>query len=95
MSRKKYSFIDLCVMPELRDHIVAEHGAVLFSENLEQVIWANSEGAKLLNISPTGDTLDNLPAWFRSTIRQIHGAVEQLQDEPEVTAMMRLRAGFN
>ncbi|MFD0916174.1 ATP-binding protein [Pseudahrensia aquimaris] len=92
MSAKKTSASEFIALPEIRNHLAAPHASVLFSADLNQILWANGHGVGLIGAAGKVD-LNNSPA-TASTMRQIAGAVEKLEDVDRASAAMRIRAGF-
>lgn len=92
MAQVRYPYIDLSVVEDVRPHVLASHGAVLFSSDLQQIFWANGEGSQL--IGPVHTSKSDMNRLNPSILRQIQMAVEQLDDEDKVSATMRVQRGI-
>lgn len=94
MATASYPYLDLTVLPEIREHVIAPRGVVLFSQDMSALLWANGEGAKLLGANVVRELLENelsLPPIMR---RQIGAAVDRLDTEVSANGAMRVRSGF-
>ena len=92
MAQVRYPYIDLSVIEEVRPHILAAHGAVLFSTDLKRIYWANGDGSQLIGPVSTGEAEKHRVS--PSTLRQIQMAVEQLDDDAKASATMRVQRGI-
>ncbi len=95
MAQTNYPYLDLTVLPEVRPHVISSRAVVLYDEAFESILWANGEGTNLLGSSGLRDLLDGAHSINPVMLRQIRGAIEQLDDEDQVTAVMRLRRGVS
>ncbi len=94
MGQANYPYLDLSVLPEIRNHVIAPNAAVLFSADLERVLWANGEGASLIGSPAIRRALEGSIEVNPATMRQIEMAVDRLADSDSSTAIMRMRGGY-
>ncbi|MEL6783378.1 MAG: HAMP domain-containing sensor histidine kinase [Pseudomonadota bacterium] len=96
MAQGGYPYLDLTVMPALRAHAVSARAAVLFSADMDTVLWTNAMGAQLLGADNARAALDGAMNADRTMMRQLSYAAERLSGEEtsEVGGMIRLKSGF-
>ena len=94
MAQIHYPYVDLTVLPEISPHVIAPHAAVVFSNDLTRIFWANGEGAKLIGTPTIGLAVEGSAAPNKSTMRQIEMAVDKLKSADTASAVMRVRLGF-
>lgn len=58
MTSGTYPFIDIAVLDEIREHFANGDALVVISPDLENVIWANGQGANALGYATIDDILD-------------------------------------
>ncbi|WP_313613935.1 ATP-binding protein [Agrobacterium sp.] len=95
MPAVQYPFIDIAVHERVRDRFGRGEALVLFSIDLEHVLWANGRGASLFGTNSIYDFLDHGPKPQDITFRQISMAASKLSelgDSQFFTA--RIAAGF-
>jgi len=94
MAQANYPYLDLTVLPQIRDHVITSNAALLFDKSLENVLWANGEGSKLIGAPAVRAVLENNISPNPVMMRQIKTAAEKLDTNLEATAIMRVRSGF-
>ncbi|MEP1209112.1 MAG: ATP-binding protein [Rhizobiaceae bacterium] len=94
MAQTNYPYLDLTVLPEIRPHVITSRAVLLFDKAFQTILWANGEGASLLGSPVLRDLLDGELAMNPAMQRQISSAIEQLDDEDEVSAVVRIRRGM-
>ena len=75
MGYSDYSYLDLTVMAFLRKRVISQDAAVLFSPEMDRVLWANAFGAKLFSGSGLAELLDVHLSPTHPLVRQIAGYV--------------------
>jgi PAS domain S-box-containing protein len=96
MPQIHYPFIDIAVHPAIRTRFAAGEAIVLLSRDMDQVLWANGEGAKLFGYSEIYELLDNGPAQAGVAFRQLAATGRQLQTIGDRRSlMMRINTGFS
>lgn len=95
MTAGMYSFIDICVLDEIRGHLAAGDPLVLFTGDLSTVLWANGPGAAFLD-STDVEAVMGMPAELgRAAVRQI-GALRGFPEiGRDIQVTIRVHAGFN
>ena len=88
MSTVQYPFVDIAVHPEVRVHFAAGRALVLFSRDMQDVLWANGRGAALFGATSIYDFLDQPVPSQDLTFRQASAAARQLMKPGD-------RRGFN
>ncbi|MDO6964656.1 PAS domain-containing sensor histidine kinase [Rhizobium alvei] len=95
MPQVQYPFIDIAVHPDVRERFAAGEAIVLFSEDMNDVLWANGRGAKLFGEKFIYDLLDNGPDRNGVAFRQLSSAVGQLAGVGDRLGFaMRVASGF-
>ena len=90
----QYPYLDVTVMPDIRDHVVSPRAAVLFAPDLKAVLWANGEGALLIGASTIREALEGTHKPDAVMMRQIAVAAQKLDTTGEARANIRLKSGF-
>jgi len=95
MPSKQYPFIDIAVHEGVRARFAAGEALVLFSDDMEKVLWANGAGAGLFSHDFIYDFLDaGLPS-SDVTTRQIRATAGQLQTIGDKRSfLMRITTNF-
>ena len=75
MTRIDYSFLDLTVLPFLRRLTISQDAAILFSVDLDRVLWANAFGVRLFSGDGLADLLETSLSPSHPLIRQIANAL--------------------
>ncbi|MDO1581082.1 ATP-binding protein [Rhizobium oryzicola] len=88
MSTVQYPFVDIAVHPDVRVHFAAGRALVLFSRDMQDVLWANGRGAALFGVTSVYDFLDQPVPSQDLTFRQASAAARQLMKPGD-------RRGFN
>ena len=95
MGYSDYSYLDLTVMAFLRKRVISQDAAVLFSPEMDRVLWANAFGAKLFSGSGLAELLDVHLSPTHPLVRQIAGAIQQAEDDEPVIRRLRVNHGLN
>jgi PAS domain S-box-containing protein len=80
MPQFQYPFIDIAVHPAVRARFAAGDAIVLFSPEMDQVLWANGEGAAFFGYSDIYGLMDNGPNRSSVSFRQLAATASQLRD---------------
>ena len=84
------SYLDLSVLPELRTSVLSADPVVVFSENIDTIVWANAAGAQLFGGTGVLDLLSvDLPA-DNAVLRQLRHAVNQMDEIQNIVRGIRL-----
>lgn len=95
MPAKSYPFIDIAVHERVREHFAKGDAAVLFSPDMNQVLWSNGEGAFLFGLPSIYDFIDSGANRTDAAYRQMEAAARQLQRSGDKrTFLMRIASGF-
>lgn len=95
MPAVQYPFIDIAVHERVRTRFGRGEALVLFSTDLEHVLWANGRGAALFGTHSIYDFLDHGPKPQDITFRQISMAASKLSDIGDSQFFTaRIAAGF-
>jgi len=95
MSAKQYPFIDVAVHERVRLPFARGEAVVLFSQDLERVLWSNGRGATLFGHDNVYDLLDAGPDRTDVAFRQLLAAGRQVRTPGERrTLLMRIGSGF-
>ena len=95
MGYSDYSYLDLTVMAFLRKRVISQDAAVLFSPELDRVLWANAFGARLFSGSGLAELLDVRLSTAHPLIRQIANALRQAEEDEPVVRQLRVNHGLN
>lgn len=91
----QYPFIDIAVHEKVRPFFAGGEAVVLFSPNMEEVLWASGRGAALFGYSSVYDFLDQGPLVQDLLLRQIKTGGQTLRDVGDITSLtIRVAAGF-
>ncbi len=91
----QYPFIDIAVHEKVRPHFAGGEAVVLFSPDMEHVLWANGRGASLFGYSSVYDFLEQGPLVQDVLLRQIRSAGQNLKMAGDATPLtIRVAAGF-
>ena len=91
----QYPFIDIAVHEKVRPHFAGGEAVVLFSPDMEHVLWANGRGASLFGYSSVYDFLDQGPLVQAVSLRQIRAAGRNLKAAGDATNLtIRVASGF-
>lgn len=95
MPQVHYPFIDIAVHPAVRKHFAAGDAVVLFSRDMDDVLWANGEGARLFGHREIYDLLEAGPERGAVAFRQLAAAASQLSLPGDKRGfVMRMSSGF-
>ena len=96
MPAHHYPFIELAVLPSVRDHFARGDAVAVLSHDLGEVLWANGAAAHLFGFTNIYDVLDEGFSGQPATRRQIESAVSGLArtGKPQ-NFMMRAASGFS
>jgi PAS domain S-box-containing protein len=96
MPQIHYPFIDIAVHPIVRARFAAGEAIVLFSRDLDAVLWANGDGARLFGFSDIYDFMEDGPDCSGVSFRQLASAARQLATSGDRrNLMMRVATGFS
>jgi PAS domain S-box-containing protein len=96
MPQIQYPFIDIAVHPIVRARFAAGEAIVLFSRELDAVLWANGDGAQLFGFSNIYDFMEDGPDRGSVSFRQLSSAARQLAKSGDRrNLMMRVASGFS
>nr|WP_312858609.1 hypothetical protein [Rhizobium sp. G21] len=96
MPQIHYPFIDIAVHPIVRARFAAGEAIVLFSRDLDAVLWANGDGARLFGFSNIYDFMEDGPDRGGVSFRQLASAARQLaRPGDRRNLMMRVASGFS
>ena len=90
MPQIQYPFIDIAVHPAVRTRFAAGDAIVLFSAEMDRVLWANGEGARLFGHADIYDFLDNGPDRSSVAFRQLAATARQWSRVTPRPALIRL-----
>ncbi|OJF99041.1 ATP-binding protein [Pararhizobium antarcticum] len=95
MSAKLYPFIDIAVHEQVRGHFARGEAAVLFSQDMGQVLWSNGEGAALFGTPSIYDFIDSGTNTADVAFRQMEATARQLARVGDSRSfLMRIGTGF-
>ncbi|WLS04358.1 ATP-binding protein [Shinella oryzae] len=95
MSAKQYPFIDVAVHERVRLPFARGEAVVLFSQDLDRVLWSNGRGATLFGHDNVYDLLDAGPDRADVAFRQLVATGRQVRTPGERrTLLMRIGSGF-
>ncbi len=95
MPAKSYPFIDIAVHERVREHFARGDAAVLFSPDMNQVLWSNGEGAFLFGLASIYDFIDTGANRSDAAYRQLEAAARQLERSGDKRSfLMRVASGF-
>ncbi len=95
MSEVQYPFIDIAVHPGIRDRFAAGQAIILFSLDMNRVLWTNGAGARLFGNGLIYDFLDQGPDRHDVSFRQLEATASQLsQTGDRRSLMIRIASGF-
>lgn len=87
-ANKDYSYLDYCVLPHLREWVLANEPVVLFASALDEVLWSNAAGAVFFGCESIGEMLQSKPSSSQPFIKQLKDAA------PQIEGLEPLRRGF-
>ncbi len=90
----RYPYLDLTVLPEIRELVISARAALIMSTDLSTIFWANGEGTRLLGHDQVRNLLEDgaeIPAVMK---RQISSAAERLDGTSIVSGAMRITSGW-
>ncbi|MCO6187072.1 PAS domain S-box protein [Rhizobium sp. L1K21] len=91
----QYPFIDIAVHERVRNHFARGEALVLFSADVDSVLWANGAGARLFGHMQIYDFLESGPDETDLTFRQMATTAKQLaRVGDQKSFLMRVSSGF-
>jgi len=93
MHEQDHSYLDLSVLPELRNSILSPDAVVLFRKDLLGIIWANANGARLFGGRGVVDLLNAKLSEDQSIVRQLRNIVSQLHKNEPIKRGFRINQG--
>lgn len=95
MPAKQYPFIDIAVHERVRGHFANGEATILFSADMQQVLWANGQGANLFGQKAIYDLIDAGIDRSDVSFRQLEATAQQLRQVGEQrNFLMRISSGF-
>ncbi len=94
MTHPGYSYLDISVMADIRDLVVDQRCAVLFSENFDRVYWLNGHGATLLGENTIRDVIEREFQNNDTMMRQIIAISSRSEDGQRASGSLRVRSGW-
>lgn len=94
MAQAQYPYLDLTVLDDVRNHIIAPNAALLFTRDLSHLLWANGEGASLIGAAAVRPAIEGEFTLNPAMERQIRTAADKLDSDDDASAIMRVRSGF-
>lgn len=95
MPAKSYPFIDIAVHARVREHFARGDATVLFSPDMNVVLWSNGDGASLFGLPSIYDFIDGGANENDAAYRQMEAAARQLRRSGDKRSfLMRIGAGF-
>ncbi|MBL0371708.1 PAS domain S-box protein [Rhizobium sp. KVB221] len=95
MPQVQYPFIDIAVHPSVRARLAAGDAIVLFSRSMDQVLWANGEGAAFFGFGDIYGLMDDGPNRGSVAFRQLTAAASQLREVGDTRGLtIRTSSGF-
>ncbi|WP_137135660.1 ATP-binding protein [Rhizobium sp. FKY42] len=96
MSSVQYPFIDLAVHERVRLNYAAGKAVIIFSAEMDEVIWANGAGAQLFGQASIYDLIEQGPPATELTFRQAKASARPLQNTGDTRSfLIRMTAGFD
>lgn len=94
MQKPEYSYLDLCVLPKLRGHVLSAEPALVFDADIEAVLWVNAAGADFFGGEGVAELLSSRPSPSQPFIQQLRFAYEQLGEEETLSRGFRVVRGL-
>ena len=95
MAAVQYPFIDIAVHERVRERFASGEAMVLFSADVDRVLWANGAGSALFGNASIYDFLEEGPAREDVTFRQLEASALQLHSVSDRrTLTIRVGSGF-
>ena len=94
MQKPEYSYLDLCVLPQLRSHVLSAEPALIFDADIEAVLWVNAAGAEFFGGEGVVEVLSSRPSPSQPFIQQLRFAYEQLSEEETLSRGFRVVRGL-
>lgn len=96
MSSVQYPFIDLAVHERVRLNYAAGKAVIIFSPEMDEVVWSNGAGARLFGYSDIYDLIEQGPPASDLTFRQAKASARPLQSVGDVRSfLIRMTSGFD
>ncbi|MFZ1814603.1 MAG: ATP-binding protein [Rhizobiaceae bacterium] len=89
-----YSYLDLSVHQALRKRVLSSDPAILFSGQMDAILWANAPGSAFFGGSGIADLLSNRLNRDQPFVRQIANAVSQIEDDEPLVRGFRVAKGL-
>lgn len=94
MQGQETSYLDLSVLPELRNRVLSPNAVVVFSEDLHEILWANANGAQLFGGHGVADLLAAKLSDNQSFVRQLRDAISQMEKDGPIIRGFRISQGL-
>ncbi len=90
-----YPYLDLTVLPQMRDHVVSSRAAIIFTFDLARVLWSNGEGAQLIGATNIRRALEGDYRANPGMMRQIAVAARRIDGDGEARSTIRTKSSFS
>jgi len=94
MSETQYSYLDFCVLPQLRGLVLSSVPVIVFDLGMNSVLWANAAGADFFGGDGIEKLLEAKPSPSQPFIRQLRDASSQLVKHETLCRGFRVVRGF-
>ncbi|MFK5980296.1 MAG: histidine kinase dimerization/phospho-acceptor domain-containing protein [Rhizobiaceae bacterium] len=94
MQKPEYSYLDLCVLQQLRGHVLSPEPALVFDAGIEVVLWVNAAGAEFFGGDGVVELLSSRPSPSQPFIQQLRFAYEQLRENETLSRGFRVVRGL-
>lgn len=94
MKKPEYSYLDLCVLPQLRELVLSPEPALVFDADIETVLWVNAAGAEFFGGDGVAEMLSSRPSPSQPFIQQLQYACAQLEDGEPLSRGFRVVRGL-
>ena len=94
MPKLEYSYLDLCVLPQLRGRVLSPEPTLVFDGALEAVLWVNAAGAEYFGGEGVVELLSSRPSPSQPFIQQLRFAYEQLSEDETLSRGFRIVRGL-
>ncbi len=89
------SYLDYAVLPPLRRKFLSPQAALLLSDDLRQVLWANAAGARLIAGATVAQAISQPLSPGQPLVRQLHAAVRQLHNGEPLVRGLKIARGLH
>ena len=89
-----YSFIDVAAWDGVRENFLSGRPIVVFSEDMQTLLWANGRAAELFGFATIGEFEAEGPAGMGTALRQIVTTAARAKSGEEVSTLIRVSFGI-